>query len=277
MIAQSRSARNTNGFSIIELLVASTIFLFLVMGLMAMLIQNTKISEAQQAISDLQQRTRIALNYVAARVRRAGFQVPSGAVIAAALDTITLRGTIQDLPRLRILITEGADLIHVRKPSGLLATDTAYTFTLYDFNDHTVSTTYTILSIADGTFGGSDTTVIQVDAPIFAAAEYDIGLANDTIDFALNANILRQRVNGGAWQPIAEDITALTFEYTDIFGTEYITAAEIAGLNVADIALVKATLTGTTKEEIPVGVNYAFRTFTAERQVQVKNLVYREN
>jgi len=69
-----KEARSTAGFSLIELLVAMTLGLMLIGGVLTVFVGNKRSSELNSAMSDMQENVRFALNAISSDIRMAGHQ-----------------------------------------------------------------------------------------------------------------------------------------------------------------------------------------------------------
>ena len=92
MIAAGRRSR---GLSLIELLVAMTLGLLLLSGMISVFASNRQSSALNAAVADMQESARYALDTLAADIRSAGFQgclgVQSGSTVVQAKDAPTTR------------------------------------------------------------------------------------------------------------------------------------------------------------------------------------------
>ena len=68
------STENARGFSLIEMLLAMTIGLILISGMIAVFAGNKRSSDLNSAMADIQENARFAMNSIASEIRMSGFQ-----------------------------------------------------------------------------------------------------------------------------------------------------------------------------------------------------------
>ena len=68
------TARNAQGFSLVEMLLAMTIGLLLISGMIAVFAGNKRSSDLNSAMADIQENARFAMNSMASEIRMSGFQ-----------------------------------------------------------------------------------------------------------------------------------------------------------------------------------------------------------
>lgn len=79
-------SEDSRGFSLIEMLIALTVFLFIMIAMTGMLIQNSRINKAQQLRQETQATARNCLEIVVQRLRSSGWDPTNAGVAGLVLD-----------------------------------------------------------------------------------------------------------------------------------------------------------------------------------------------
>lgn len=207
------------GFSLLELLIASAIFLVVMTAVYLMYATNQTTFVRGEMKSDLQQNARIGLDRLTRELRMAGFGIPTAEfpakiqpiITAATADSLTFLADVEGVTTdLTAVVNVGATVLPVVsvQAGGFKVEDTVYITDGSWWEQVTVTAT----SVPDKT--------LTVTPPLIHS--YAIGSMVSRpreIRYFLDGTILRRDGGGGGGaQPLAEKLAALSYTYYDAAG-----------------------------------------------------------
>ncbi|MCI0372589.1 MAG: hypothetical protein L0214_14750 [candidate division NC10 bacterium] len=258
-----RFLANGRGFTVVDLVISSTLFLVLVFAIYTLLESSRTTFAAGRAKVDVQQNARVALELMEMDLRLAGYGFPTDPapvgpqlkITAASPTAITFRADLTNASTvLSADLNSGGTSLSVASAAGILAGDTIYLINGGQWQALTVT------SAAGNT--------ITVPGP-GATAAYPRGSQvgrPKAIIYSWNAGtISKDDGEGGGLQPLAEGVPVFQLRYFDTADVEIPSASLAASL--ANIRRITVTFTA---QSAPGW--WRPQTFTLTSDVRPRNL-----
>jgi prepilin-type N-terminal cleavage/methylation domain-containing protein len=272
--------KEDKGVTLIELLIALVISAIIVAGLYRTFVYQQKSYAVQEQVADMQQNVRVAINRMMREIRMAGF---------GGVDQVL--GLVNGVNGFTQAITPGADTITIVGGFKQIRRDNGDPITVDSVSGNTVTLDYTpdaeefktpakrFISI-----GGVESHKFEIDGkvltlnstlrvkhlkgtPIFKVQAITYQVLKEIKDGKDTFTLKRNENTGGGFQPLAENIESLQFEYFDASGNPTVTPA--------DVRMVQVTLTARTDledRELKKVWTDGFRRRVISSNIQIRNM-----
>lgn len=246
------------GLTLVEILIASSIFLVLLFGIYSVFESSRTTVAAGEGKADIQQNARVAMELMGQDLRLVGYGFPTGAgaVTAATPTSMTFWADLTNASTILLNpVNPGDTTLTVQNASGIQRGDIIYLI------NGGQSEQVTVASVIPGT--------TSVTASSGATAAYPAGAQvtrPKLITYSLNAGtISKDDGEGGGLHPLAYDVQALQFRYFDGNDVEI-----VPGNLAADLANIRRISIAITMQSPPGLVTGQAYTLTSD--VRVRNL-----
>ena len=240
---------NDRAFTLVEVLVVIVIMGLAATAMYSLFIQTQQKAGTQEEVAETQQNLRIAMNFLTRDIQMAGFLIPTtnSAIESAPADlsggqVLTLRtaSTDTDIARLTGTVSVGnspstayAFAIATAEMVNLFAAGDKVRLLKTPDHDQRIDLVFTIDSAPSSTslaIKGFNAVANYNQADLLVKVDNSTSPHPYQIDYDLNNNQLRRTINGGTPDIIADNISAVEFEYLTTSG---------------QTSAVRVTLTGT--------------------------------
>lgn len=262
--------KNTQGFSLIEMMMVVAIFGIVLIGLNEMMIQQQRFYIMQEDVSEAQQDIRVAMQMMSSEIRRAGSHVPNTVIPVCPAAPACTNGNPDSIT---INITNGSSTFLIPNGSSVVdgTSKKVYVQSIAGFSTGVVNIirplSRALVSSHTISMGGPEAlpAAIPLDTPspdgsLLQAGDL-VAQVPFTVTYSLAGGDLQR--NGVS---LAENIQNLQFRYISVTGVE----TDAPPSNPLDIRAVRITITSNTSKDVS-DYNGAARTRQLSTLVKIRN------